>query len=413
MRTRCRLACVLVLVGASLVRPSPEQEDTECTGGGAWSAAGARTASRRAIAARPPDVRRAVACARAGRALDPADGWWDFVEGSALEMTGERRKAASLYARALGRAGGDAWRVRFALANLLATSGYAPEAIQHYAAALRQEPRSALTFLNAGNTLLMAGNRSHDAMRAYAAALRLLPSLHGAACGLKDALASEEMGTSTASDALGLRGLLRGGLNCNFGAGGEGDLNAVHIRTRDVEKSGACTDNAHGDAMGADMHPSAPADVPTWEQVLTAAARYHRAGAASDAPRACNCSWDEYDDRGVWGQRETGQARAGAGSEGPFAGVASRLRFLYDSFKFEETVALASCCLASIPALHRSAEVGLWAPDDAEVGDCASGKARGWCARVPPLPMLCILVSSLAHLQVRKRRRGRPPARVQ
>ena len=56
--------------------------------------------------------------------LDPADGWWDFIEGNALEIAGERNKAAALYLRALRRKAGDSWRVRFALANLLATSGY-------------------------------------------------------------------------------------------------------------------------------------------------------------------------------------------------------------------------------------------------------------------------------------------------
>jgi len=84
----------------------------------------ARSASRRAIAARPPNPARAAACARVGRALDPADGWWDFVEGNSLEFVGQRNKAASLYILALQRPGGDAWRARFSLANMLATSGY-------------------------------------------------------------------------------------------------------------------------------------------------------------------------------------------------------------------------------------------------------------------------------------------------
>jgi hypothetical protein len=37
---------------------------------------------------RPPNVERAVACARAGRALEPSLLWWDFVEGNALEIMG-------------------------------------------------------------------------------------------------------------------------------------------------------------------------------------------------------------------------------------------------------------------------------------------------------------------------------------
>jgi len=46
----------------------------------------AKATSRRSIAARPPNVARAVACARVGRGLDSRDGWWDFVEGNAFEI---------------------------------------------------------------------------------------------------------------------------------------------------------------------------------------------------------------------------------------------------------------------------------------------------------------------------------------
>jgi len=227
---------VVLLHAATAARPSGadaeprEPAPAQCTcGSGGLDAVGAeagpreavlcaRSASRRAVAARPPNAPRAAACARAGRALDAADGWWDFVEGNALEVAGERNKAAALYIRALQRRGGDSWRARFALANMLATSGYvswvagrgargagraracahaaacgwggkhdacvraacpapltraagaaafarntpasryAAEALQHYAAAVWQQPGSALTFLNAGNTLLLVGS---------------------------------------------------------------------------------------------------------------------------------------------------------------------------------------------------------------------------------------------------------------
>jgi hypothetical protein len=124
---------VLLLAAAS---PTRARRDATCTcSAGGMDAVGAetgpgeaaqcaRSASRRAIAARPPNPARAAACARAGRALDPADGWWDFVEGNSLEFVGQRNKAASLYILALQRPGGDTWRVRFSLANMLATSGY-------------------------------------------------------------------------------------------------------------------------------------------------------------------------------------------------------------------------------------------------------------------------------------------------
>ena len=52
----------------------------------------ARASSRRAIVSKPPQIARAVACAHAGRAAAPGDTWFDFVEGNALEIMGERNK---------------------------------------------------------------------------------------------------------------------------------------------------------------------------------------------------------------------------------------------------------------------------------------------------------------------------------
>ena len=126
---------LLLLAAASPTRARTDAEHACTCSAGGMDAVGAetgpgetaqcaRSASRRAIAARPPNAARAAACARAGRALDPADGWWDFVEGNALEFVGQRNKAASLYILALQRPGGDTWRARFSLANMLATSGY-------------------------------------------------------------------------------------------------------------------------------------------------------------------------------------------------------------------------------------------------------------------------------------------------
>ena len=227
--------------------------------------------------------------------------------------------------------------------------------------------------LNAGNTLLLTDRREADAARAFAAALRLLPSLHSAACGLKDALEALRIrgeGRVAAAALMSMDGTRQRvmpwyGIDCRFQTGPHEERGAaVRIRTQ----VSAPTQTRAGVGLGGGLGWTQDEAAAVWRNVLGVAAKF----VDSDAP--CSCDMGD------------GAMHGGMGREWE-----ERARMMYVELRFNETVKLISCCISRFLSHGES-------HGKAEEADREGERAIGPEIKRPSLSVVCVLVSSLVHL---------------
>ena len=227
--------------------------------------------------------------------------------------------------------------------------------------------------LNAGNTLLLTDRREADAARAFAAALRLLPSLHSAACGLKDALEALRIrgeGRVAAAALMSMDGTRQRvmpwyGIDCRFQTGPHEERGAaVRIRTQ----ASAPTQTRAGVGLGGGLSWTQDEAAAVWRNVLGVAAKF----VDSDAP--CSCDMGD------------GAMHGGMGREWE-----ERARMMYVELRFNETVKLISCCISRFLSHGES-------HGKAEKADREGERAIGPEIKRPSLSVVCVLVSSLVHL---------------
>ena len=92
--------------------------------------------------------------------------WSLLYKGYALDALQKREEALACYREATAHEGGFAW-AHMTLADLLAKQGSSEEAIQHYRAALRLDPRDVRNYLNLAGLLRKRDDRKAEALELY------------------------------------------------------------------------------------------------------------------------------------------------------------------------------------------------------------------------------------------------------